>query len=75
MGATVCLGVYMKKVKSPCYKCEDRVVGCHGSCEKYKAYAGIVADNRAERFEANEKNHALISKRREKERAKFKGEQ
>lgn len=21
--------------KSPCKDCEDRAVGCHGSCEKY----------------------------------------
>ena len=20
-----------------CYKCQDRVVGCHSNCEKYKA--------------------------------------
>lgn len=23
------------KVKSPCYKCEDREVGCHSKCERY----------------------------------------
>lgn len=74
MGATVCLGEHMKKAVSPCYKCEDRVIGCHGSCERYKLYAGVMADNRTERFETNEKNYALMSKRREKERAKFKGD-
>lgn len=26
------------KLKSPCHKCEDRVVGCHGRCPKYKKY-------------------------------------
>lgn len=26
------------KLKSPCYKCEDRKIGCHGFCEKYKEY-------------------------------------
>lgn len=23
---------------SPCKDCSDRQVGCHGSCEKYRAY-------------------------------------
>lgn len=22
----------------PCLNCNDRVVGCHGKCEKYKSY-------------------------------------
>lgn len=25
-------------MKVPCYKCEDRYVGCHGECEKYIAF-------------------------------------
>lgn len=24
---------------APCYKCEDRSVRCHSTCEKYKAFA------------------------------------
>ena len=24
--------------KSPCFKCEDRREGCHGTCEKYAEY-------------------------------------
>jgi len=27
-----------KRVKSPCLKCEDRELGCHDRCEKYKAF-------------------------------------
>lgn len=23
---------------TPCYKCEERHLGCHGSCEEYKAF-------------------------------------
>ena len=64
----------MKKAISPCYKCEERVIGCHGSCERYQAYAGIVAENRDEHYKESEKLHGLISKRREKERYKNKGE-
>lgn len=26
----------------PCYHCEDRAIGCHGSCEKYKAWKSEV---------------------------------
>lgn len=25
--------------KGPCYECEDRSVGCHSKCEKYKQWA------------------------------------
>lgn len=25
-------------LQAPCYKCEDRVLGCHSTCEKYKLY-------------------------------------
>ena len=25
-------------MKNPCYKCEERIVGCHSSCEKYKSF-------------------------------------
>lgn len=24
----------------PCYKCKDRLLGCHEWCEKYKQYKG-----------------------------------
>lgn len=24
---------------SPCYKCKDREIGCHGKCEKYIRFA------------------------------------
>ena len=26
------------KLNSPCKDCTDRALGCHGRCEKYKAY-------------------------------------
>lgn len=28
----------MKKPDAPCFRCEDRIPGCHGSCEKFLAY-------------------------------------
>ena len=27
--------------KQPCYKCERRVPGCHGSCEDYKLWTQV----------------------------------
>lgn len=26
------------KLNSPCKDCTDRAMGCHGKCDKYKAY-------------------------------------
>lgn len=28
----------MPVASSPCLDCPDRVIGCHGDCEKYKAF-------------------------------------
>ena len=25
-------------MKNPCYKCEKRVVGCHGTCKEHKSF-------------------------------------
>ena len=25
-------------MQNPCWKCSDRSAGCHGKCEKYKAW-------------------------------------
>lgn len=25
-------------IKISCYKCEERYIGCHGKCEKYKEF-------------------------------------
>lgn len=41
----------------PCLECKDRVVGCHGTCELYKAWKTNV--NRL---------NAIARKKKEKER-------
>ena len=28
----------MKKSETPCYECERRTMGCHGTCPDYKAF-------------------------------------
>ena len=27
-------------INDPCYKCDDRSIGCHSQCEKYIKWAG-----------------------------------
>lgn len=34
---------------APCKDCPDRVVGCHSSCEKYKAFREECDRNREQR--------------------------
>lgn len=34
----------MKLEDDPCYKCQDRVVGCHSSCEKYINWSSKVKE-------------------------------
>lgn len=63
-----------KPSKAPCYKCEDRVVGCHGTCERYIAYASANAQERTARFEERERKTKLISAKRQKEINKRQGE-
>ena len=41
------------KVKA-CYKCPDRKVGCHGSCEKYKEMQEHYKKIRLEKKHAND---------------------
>ena len=28
----------MKKPQPPCQYCEDRQIGCHGTCDRYKSF-------------------------------------
>ena len=63
----------MKKPKAPCYQCEERHIGCHSTCERYKDYAGLIADNREERREFAERetnSHAKLSHTESKRRSK-----
>ena len=34
-------------IKTCCYKCEDRELGCHSSCEKYKEYIEWFGERKA----------------------------
>lgn len=37
--------------KAPCYKCEDRAVTCHSTCEKYKAFQEENQEAKVNRME------------------------
>ena len=62
---------------TPCKECQDRKVGCHGSCEKYKAFKEMMFADRQKRREvyAPEKmneNYNRESKERHWKRMKHK---
>ena len=37
----------MDKVTKACLNCPDRVVGCHGKCDRYKAYRDDIDSKHA----------------------------
>jgi len=43
-----------KRVRNnpPCYKCEERVQGCHGRCERYQEWRAVLeGQNEAEHYQ------------------------
>lgn len=40
-------------MKSPCYKCEERHIGCHGKCEKYAAFKADLEKQKQDEAAAN----------------------
>lgn len=44
-------------MKAPCYKCEKRVLGCHSTCEDYKAFSEKNKDALGKKIEAAKKNY------------------
>lgn len=52
----------------PCYGCQERTAGCHGTCERYKAWDGKRQAERQERIkktsilhEADKRKSAAVS--------------
>ena len=63
----------------PCCGCQERTVGCHGTCERYKAWNGKRQAERQERIrrtsilhEADKRKSAAVShyKRRGRQKGK-----
>ena len=44
------------KLKSPCFKCTERRVGCHSKCDRYKKYR-----TEYDKLNDKEKREKLIS--------------
>lgn len=56
-------------MKAPCYKCPDRVMHCHSTCEKYIEYSKFKETERAIRYQETEikmshayNTHAAVKK-------------
>jgi len=49
----------------PCKNCPDRVLHCHSSCEKYKAYRAIIEQNKAELSEEKAEKDFVYNVKRE----------
>lgn len=44
-------------VDNPCYKCKDRKVGCHATCERYSEFREKLEEfNKRKRREARDNN-------------------
>ena len=37
-------------MKPPCYKCQEREIGCHAHCEDYLAYKAVMEEARQKRL-------------------------
>ncbi len=62
-----------RRPQSPCYKCEDREVGCHSHCEKWDLYSEEYRKDAQLRKEHKEKNsYEPIKYSRSRLREKYK---
>ena len=55
-------------IKSPCYLCEDRKVGCHGKCEAYLKFKAKRDEINRKRYEQSDfqtyEINAIIKRRK-----------
>lgn len=49
----------MEPATSPCKNCEDRSVGCHGSCEKYAEWKGQQDWTNRRRYKPRRRSHRI----------------
>lgn len=47
-------------MNSPCYKCDDRELPCHDTCDKYVKYRAVMDDERKARIIFNETKNVII---------------
>lgn len=41
-------------MQAPCYRCEDRYLGCHSDCDRYKAFCREREEIRKARLKESE---------------------
>ena len=49
-------------MNAPCKDCERRTLGCHSTCEEYKAYDAKNAERRDKNFEDGKLNQAQVER-------------
>ena len=47
-------------MKNPCYKCVERVFGCHSGCDRYMAWKSEQTELREAIRDARQKEQALL---------------
>ena len=47
-------------MRPPCFNCQDRELGCHSRCEKYKAFKEITEQARLENLKLRPVKEVLI---------------
>lgn len=52
--------------KNPCYMCENRHIGCHGSCSRYAEFRKICEERSAQRELEYAANGVIWTKTRRK---------
>ena len=52
--------MFYANVQAPCYKCEDRSVGCHGDCPEYAKYIDIVESAKRKAIEESNVRITII---------------
>lgn len=60
-------------MKQPCYQCPDREMGCHGRCERYKAYRAEVDAIKAKRKAESDIVDAIQEAKRRRNKFKWNG--
>ena len=48
------------RIKPPCFKCKDRNVGCHSSCEKYKSFSEELGEIKNKRLKEYNRDNMLV---------------
>lgn len=48
-----------RPVKTPCYDCKERSVGCHSRCEKFSEYRARLDDEKNAAFNAVADDHKV----------------